>query len=329
MKKILTAAASALALSLALGFGACSGAFSGGKTEDGKFSTLTTTESVYGFSAASAGMLISAMDLSAGGTAKAMSSDRTDTGSSGAGTPVATAALSEETKAELDGYMTLIESLLSDGGFGVNTGASDREGYAEKMIVSWRDMQGNASQYVLYYNQVAIPDYDDDHDDDWDDLFDKEKEENYAIEGVMSVDGTDYAIQGRRNLETDGDESESETEFRVTLGENRYMSVEQEHESDRGETEQSYSYSVYDGGRMTERATFSYEQENGETELEMRAYKNGETQRFSFDRETERGREVIRLTVGTGSDRQRYFVRETTGADGKVTYTYEPIVSGR
>ena len=340
MKKMITAAAAALALGLTFGLGACSetGGFGGaGSAENGKFGDFTTAESVYGFSAASAGMLISAMDLSgAPSSVRAASSDfgggNSDGQTSGgnADSSSDTAALPDETKEELDGYMTLVESLLSDGGFGMTAEASDREGYAEKMTVSWRDMQGNTSQYVMYYNQTAIPDFDDDDDDDdWDDRFDDEREENYAIEGVMTVEGVDYAVQGRRSAESEGDESESETTFRVTLGENRYMLVEQETESERGESEQSYSYSVYEGGRAVERASFSYEEEDGETELEMTAYKDGQTQRFSFDRESERGREYIRLTVGTGGGRQSWRVMPQTDENGSVTYAYEPIGSRR
>ena len=78
-----------------------------------------------------------------------------------------------------------------------------------------------------------------------------------------------------------------------------------------------------------ERASFSYEEEDGETELEMTAYKDGQTQRFSFDRESERGREYIRLTVGTGGGRQSWRVIPQTDENGSVTYAYEPIGSRR
>ncbi len=342
MKKLFLALASTLILSLAAGLGACSETGTpGGGSAGGKFENLTTTQSVYGFSAASAGMLISSMNdgAQASSAVRSASSDfggTSDSGQSGPGQSDSQAApeggLSDEVKAELDEYMALVGSLLSDGGFETVSEASDRDGYTEKMTVSWRDMQGNASSYVMYYNQTSVPDYDerdDDDDDDWDDRLDDEREENYSIEGVMVVDGTDYAIRGRRNVESDGGESESETSFRVTLGETRYMLVEQESETERGESEQSYSYSVYEDGMVVERSTFSYEEEEGETELEMLAYKNGQTQRFSFDRERVRGEEVIRLSVGSGRDRQRYYVRTATDADGNVTYTYEPISSGR
>ena len=58
MKKLLTALVLTLALALALGIAACSS----DKGGNGKFDDLDSTESVYGFSAASAGMIISSMN---------------------------------------------------------------------------------------------------------------------------------------------------------------------------------------------------------------------------------------------------------------------------
>ena len=319
MKKLLAAMTSTLALTLTLGLGACKGGTDFGT--DGKFGQLTTTESVYGFSAASAGMLISAMND--GGTAKtapaaAMSVRLTaDSGNAGLDT------------SELDRYMGLVESLLSDGGFSIVSQTSDRAEYTEKTVVSYQDMEGNRLQYMMYYNQIQIPGDDDDDDDDWGDWDEEETEENYAIEGIMVIEGQEYAIHGEREIETERDEMEAETKFRVTLGENRYMLVEQELESERNESEQSYSYSVIENNRVVERSTFSYETEDGETELEMACYKDGKTDRFSFKRETEYGRERIRLYVGSGKDRQRYTVRIETDADGNHKYVYEPFSAGR
>lgn len=316
MKKLLTALVLTLALALALGIAACSS----DKGGNGKFDDLDSTESVYGFSAASAGMIISSMN---GGEAAALAASK-----GFAETFEDTSAENDEF-AELDRYMALVESLLSDGGFGVTESASDREGYAHKMTISYRDIQGNTLQYVMHYNQTAIPDddHDDDDDDDWFD-FDDEREENYAIEGILTVEGTDYAVRGERSFETEGNESESETEFAVTLGEKRYMLVEQGQESEGSESEEEYSYSVYENRRLVERSAFSYETERGETELKMVSYKNGVSESFYFERETVRGEEVIRLRVGSGQNAQSYIVRTVTGENGETDYVYEPY-SGR
>lgn len=327
MKKLLTATILASALALTLGISACS---AGEKAPSGgKFDDLTTAESVYGFSAASAGMLISAMD---GG--KASASVKSFASSAAESTP-AEEMPAEETPAgetpagtagddlsRLDGYMALVESLVSDGGFGVDVASSDREGYTEKMTVSYRDMDGASHQYTMYYNRIAIPD--DDDDDDWDDRFDDEQEENYALEGVLSVEGTDYAVYGTQSSESEGGESESETEFRVVLGENRYMYVEQSSEREDGENEQEYEYTVRENGRVVERSTFSYETERGETELKMTSYKDGASETFYFERETYRGQEVVFVRIGNGQSSQGYIVDTVTDENG-TRYEYTPV----
>lgn len=309
MKKLLTASALALTLALGLGISACS---DGGKAEgNGAFGDLTTAESVYGFSAASAGMLISSMN--GGAPAKSFSAVALS----------ADTSVSEGENAdlsELDSYMALVESLLSEGGFTSSVTASEREGYENKMTVTYRDIDGNSLGYEMYYNETALP-ADDDDDDDY---FEDETEENYAIEGVLVIEGADYAVCGTRNAESERGESESETEFRVTLGEDRYMYVEQSEEREGEETEQEYTYSLREGGSLVERSTFSYETERGETELKMTSYKGGQSKIFYFEKDNYRGEEVVFIRVGNNQSAQGYIVETVTDENG-TRYEYIPV----
>ena len=299
----------ALTLALGLGISACS---DGGKAEgNGTFGDLTTAESVYGFSAASAGMLISSMN--GGAPAKSFSAVALS----------ADTSVSEGERAdlsELDSYMALVESLLSEGGFTSSVTASEREGYANKMTVAYRDIDGNSLGYEMYYNETALP-ADDDDDDDY---FEDEMEENYAIEGVLVIEGADYAVRGTRNAESERGERESETEFRVTLGEDRYMYVEQSEEREGEETEQEYTYSLREGGSLVERSTFSYETERGETELKMTSYKGGQSKIFYFERENYRGEDVVFIRVGNNQSAQGYIVETVTDENG-TRYEYIPV----
>ena len=276
-KRIVRALLPALALCIALAFTGC-GTVSG-TGGDNKFSALDSAQSVYGFSAASAGMLISEM------------AETPVTEEPGAETPAETPVTEEPGAEAPDKYLALADRLLGDGAFRTEEKDSDRPEYRYMLQVGYTDMTSDIS-YVLYYNETLIPDDDDDDDD--------EDEAEYFIEGVMTVDGAEYPVRGTRSSETDGRETESETEFRVTLAGDRYMLVEQGYENDDGETEQTYSYSVYEGGRLIERSTFEYETERGETELKLTSRKDGKTSVFVFDRETVRGEEVLRLTVRDG-----------------------------
>lgn len=385
MKKVFTAMALSLAITLSFGLAACNkqpskgGSANGG---NGKFNELNTTESVYGFSAASAGMIISSMN-EAGTTAQtaravqnlrpvqtAQTSQSVGlTSVSHASAPRVSAtnlcsvahvcavpvnssaddaenAPVEETPdtsetpdvsvpetpetpekpgeqpsdspetAELDRYMALVESLLSDGGFDFSSQTSDREEYAEKTVISYKDMSGDAHDYVMYFNQTLTKSETDESDG--------ETEENYSIKGVMVIDGADYEIRGERKNESEEGESETETEFVVILGENRYIRVEQSVEAEDGESEQEYCYSVYENGKLVERSEFSYETEENETELKMTSFKDGKTQVLYFEREIEKGEEVIEIHVGDGKHGKGYIVHIEKDENGDNRYSFIP-----
>ena len=383
MKKVFTAMALSLAITLSFGLAACNNQPSKGGSANGgngKFNELNTTESVYGFSAASAGMIISSMNA-AGTTAQtvqilqpaqiAQASQSVGlTSVSHASAPRVSAtnlcsvahvcavpvnssaddaenAPVEETPdtsenpdvsvpetpeipetAELDRYMALVESLLSDGGFDFSSQTSDREGYAEKTVISYKDMSGDAHDYVMYFNQTLTKsetdesDSEDESDDE--DESDGETEENYSIKGVMVIDGADYEIRGERKNESEEGESETETEFVVILGENRYIRVEQSVETEDGESEQEYCYSVYENGKLVERSEFSYETEENETELKMTSFKDGKTQVLYFEREIEKGEEVIEIHVGDGKHGKGYIVHIEKDENGDNRYSFIP-----
>ena len=337
MKKIVTLLIiAALAAALCISLVACDDSGSGKRPGgggsfnpggNGSFGELDTSEEIYGFSAASAGMLISAMNDGSAASLATSAADATapdatapDTGVTEPVTPVV-----DPVTEELDGYMALVESLLSDGGFTVTTEASDRADYDVKSVITYRDMHGNTLGYTMYYNETLIPDFDDDDDDDddWEDRF--EQEEEYAIEGIMIIDGIEYRIHGERSTETEPGESEDETEFIVYLSDTRRMVVEQSVESEQGELEREYNYIVYEGRNVIERSTFEYENEMGEIEIEMTHYKDGVSTVFFFDRELVRGDEVIRIRVGSAQSTEGYIVRLTENADGSVSYTYEKL----
>lgn len=337
MKKIITILIiAALAAALAISLVACNTGDDGGYTRpdgsfnpggNGGFGELDTPEEIYGFSAASAGMLISAMDTGAASTAAENTDIPTDPGTGetpvdpGTGTEIPSEPVVDSVTAELDGYMALVESLLSDGGFNVTTEASDRDGYQVKSVVTYRDMHGNAIGYTMYYNEVLIPDDDDDDDDDRDEI-----EEEYYIEGIMIVDDAEYPVRGERSSESEPGESEDETEFIVTLSSTRRMVVEQSVETEDGEHEREYNYVIYEGRNVIERSTFEYEVEYGETEIEMTHYKDGVNTVFFFDKEMRHGKEVIRIRVGsTASPTASYIVNLVENADGTTSYTYERI----
>lgn len=311
MKKTTLTILLALVLVLgAVGLAGCDLDGLSGKVTPGEFET---DEQVFGFSAASAATVISAMNggsASEAALALAPTSEVTD----------------EEVLAELNDYMFLVESILADGAFGFEIVDSDLEGYAYKMTVSYKDITGAAVDYEMYYNEEVIG-----SETEWDDG-EEETETVNRIEGVLRVDGVDYPMSGFSEVSTEGDEREREHELRVDMGDGKSLVVEQEIETERDEQEQEYVYSVYDGRRLVEQSVFSFEQERDETEIELEQRVRGEdgsmtTTLFSFEKEIERGNEVIRIDIrGNGGNvRGSYIVSVETAEDGTSVYVYTKV----
>ena len=320
MKKTITLILAASALTLALGATACN---TGGISLGGTSDTPASSESVYGVSAATAGMLIQSMEAGSPASRTPESTPQTPETTlpetpreTPEQQPTEPAAPETTVSAfpELDGYMWLVDSFLNGSGYSVKVTNSDRAEYDEMMKISYSGLNGS-TKYEMHYNKMLIPDFDD--DDRWED----EEEEEYAIEGVLVIDGMEYPVQGVREIERERNEYESETQFRVTLENGRSVWVEQSESSEKDEHELEYSYLIRENGRVVERSSFSFEEEKGETELEMIAERNGKRESFSFEKETYRGREYIFLRVGSGRETKSYLVV----SDGNGGYTYEEI----
>ena len=320
MKKTITLILAASALTLALGATACN---TGGISLGGTSDTPASSESVYGVSAATAGMLIQSMEAGSPASRTPESTPQTPETTlpetpreTPEQQPTEPAAPETTVSAfpELDGYMGLVDSFLNGSGYSVEVRDSDRAEYDEMMKISYSGLNGS-TKYEMHYNKMLIPDFDDD------DRWEEEEEEEYAIEGVLVIDGMEYPIQGVREIERERGEYESETQFRVTLENGRSVWVEQSESSEKDEHELEYSYLIRENGRVVERSSFSFEEEKGETELEMIAERNGKRESFSFEKETYRGREYIFLRVGSGRETKSYLVV----SDGNGGYTYEEI----
>lgn len=320
MKKTITLILAASALTLALGATACN---TGGISLGGTGDTPASSESVYGVSAATAGMLIQSMEAGSPASRTPESTPQTPETTlpetpreTPEQQPTEPAAPETTVSAfpELDGYMGLVDSFLNGSGYSVEVTNSDRAEYDEMMKISYSGLNGS-TKYEMHYNKMLIPDFD---DDDW---WEDEEEEEYAIEGVLVIDGMEYPVQGLREIERERDEYESETQFRVTLEDGRSVWVEQSESSEKDEHELEYSYLIRENGRVVERSSFSFEEEKGETELEMLTEKNGKRESFSFEKESYRGKEYIFLRVGSGRETKSYLVV----SDGNGGYTYEEI----
>ena len=212
-----------------------------------KFADITNADSFYAYGAASVGSLLaSESDAS---PVRAMKDD---------------AAQEEKHIETVNRYMALVEGLLSEDAIEATAVAGNEE-YKYGMKIGYTDLLGNAAHYTLYYNKHFLSA---EQEED-------EKEEEYAIEGVLVAEGKTYPVSGNYETESEEDETEGELFFRAYLDEAKsaYIEVTQEYESENEdgeqEVEREYVYSRYENGKRVERTTVEYESEEGELELKL------------------------------------------------------------
>ena len=186
------------------------------------FGAITSADEFYAYGAASVGsILASSVEAQAGSAAVSAA----ETASSGIS---ALAAPSDKAQAEtLNKYLSLVESLLSDGGIS-GEAISPADGYEFGMRVTSADLVGGTSGYILYYNKHFVSGVTDGD----------ESEENYAIDGILVTEFDTYKVMGNYQTETESDdgehESESELSFRAFTSEDKRRGQALLHRSEAG-----------------------------------------------------------------------------------------------
>ena len=263
-----------------------------------KFADITNADSFYAYGAASVGSLLaSESDTS---PVRAMKDD----------------AVQEEKHIEtVNRYMALVEGLLSEDAIEA-TAVEGNEEYRYGMKIGYTDLLGNAAHYTLYYNKHFLSA---EQEED-------EKEEEYAIEGVLVAEGKTYPVSGNYETESEEDETEGELFFRAYLDEAKsaYIEVTQEYESENEdgeqEVEREYVYSRYENGKRVERTTVEYESEEGELELKLTIEQENVRDELVFE-SARRDGETVLLAEGklSGEDvRFTVYIRE-----GGYHYVFE------
>ena len=263
-----------------------------------KFADITNADSFYAYGAASVGSLLASESDSS--PVRAMKDD---------------AAQEEKHIETVNRYMALVEGLLSEDAIEA-TAVEGNEEYQYGMKIGYTDLLGNAAHYTLYYNKHFLSA---EQEED-------EKEEEYAIEGVLVAEGKTYPVSG--NYETESEEAETEGElfFRAYLDEAKssYIEVTQEYESENEdgdqEVEREYVYSRYENGKCVERTTVEYESEEGELELKLTIEQENVRDELVFESERRDG-ETVLLAEGklSGEDvRFAVYIRE-----GGYHYVFE------
>ena len=256
---------------------------------------ITDADSFYAYGAASVGSIIAA---SGTGSASAQAASSAAVSAAGAAAGSVNGA-GEGAQAQVDvveKYLALVENLLSNADITsevLSGSVIDGKQYAFGMKITVPDLLGGSVTYTMYYDKIFLSSSVDE----------EEREENYSIDGVLTVEGVYYPVEGRYSTETETepDEEENETElyFIAYLGESRgdfieiTQNVEDETEDGQTERERNLVCAIYKNGMLSERTELEYESEEDETGLKLTITKDGRKEELVFEDEIEDGQRVM------------------------------------
>lgn len=217
-------------------------------------------------------------------------------------------------KEVIDRYLEMMNELLdTNGGFSSKTLVSDKVEYQNLVEITTKNLQGELTTYSLYYNETSVKQEIDDDDD--------EVEITKTIEGIAIVGGTEYKLVGKIEEESERDETENESYFKIIEDERNYVIVKEEVEQEFNEYEHEYKYEVITNGVKTNSVSFELEKENGKLKIKMKESSNTKTS-YEFKIEEVDNVKYIKIKVLEGKTQKNIRVRVVYDITTS-TYTYE------
>jgi len=172
------------------------------------------------------------------------------------------ALVTEEDLNGVKSCLGLFDQILTNNGVNQSTVKNDMtEGdlaqYNFVMSITMTTL-GSSETYKLYYNEIETTTEREIEDEE------EEVEVSTTLAGVLVAGETSYRVEGVREFETQGDETEATIEFKTYLDNNNYIIVEQSVE----QNEIEYEYKIYENGVKVQDIELELEKEDGKTVVE-------------------------------------------------------------
>ena len=246
-KFIAIIAAILLCLPLALLLTACGGT---------KKQVNTNSKEMYALSAMSSAIYLQQEQTSVVKSMKSVNLEQTSTEKP--------ANITDEDLAGTKSCLTMFGDVIKNNGFTQkvekNTNLSEELAkYNFVMTISIPNLS-NTNTYKLYYDEIATETQVEIEDEE------TETEISTTLEGVLIANETHFKVEGKKTIETEGDNTEYSIEFKTYFDENNYVVVEQSSENN----ELEYEYEIYKNGVKVQKIEIEFEKENNKTELEFK-----------------------------------------------------------
>lgn len=194
--------------------------------------------------------------------------DQTESGATGAAETTRPGVITDADVSGIKDCLNMFDDVISGGGITQTVEKNeDVEGlykdYPFVMTVTVGNTGITAKMYYKEVNTVTKTEIDDGEE---------ETEVSTTLSGVMVFDGKEFDVTGKKEIETEGNETETSIEFTTKSKANplNYVKIKQSVEVENGAQEVEYEYEIYENGEKAREFKLEIEDENGKTEVSFK-----------------------------------------------------------
>lgn len=194
--------------------------------------------------------------------------DQTESGATGAAETTRPGVITDADVSGIKDCLKMFDDVISGGGITQTVEKNeDVEGlykdYPFVMTVTVGNTGITAKMYYKEVNTVTETEIDDGVE---------ETEVSTTLSGVMVFDDKVFDVTGKKEIETEGNETETSIEFTTKSQVNplNYVKIKQSVEVENGAQEVEYEYEIYENGEKAREFKLEVEDENGKTEVSFK-----------------------------------------------------------
>ncbi len=207
-----------------------------------------------------------------------------------------TTRIQTEDAQNISEYMGMFQDMLASdtSNYYTNEEVAADDVYANtynfKMSLSVPSLNGEQQDFVMYYNELYT-DVEQEYDDDEVGFDEIELEINTTLSGIIVYDNAVYKVEGEREYEQEGNETEISIEFKAYLNDMDYILVEHEME----DKEVEYQYTIFQNGQESV------------TEVEFENERNSKKLELEFENNSASGESEVKYEITQSSADENVF----------------------
>lgn len=193
---------------------------------------------------------------------------QTESGATGAAETTRPGVITDADVSGIKDCLNMFDDILAGGGISQNVAENtDKDGefkdYPFVMTVTVGNTGITAKMYYKEVNTVTETEIDDGEE---------ETEVSTTLSGVMVFGDQKFDVTGKKEIETEGNETETSIEFttKSTTNPLNYVKIKQSVEVENGAQEVEYEYEIYENGEKAREFKLEIEDENGKTEVSFK-----------------------------------------------------------